>query len=383
MHIFIDREYLTQAVGDVSKAVSVRTTLPILTGIKIALTDQECLFAGSDSDISIQSSVPFVKDGKEIVKVVRLGSVVLPAKYLPDIVKKLPDQMVEIEVLNHYVTVIRSGTAEYKLNGLNADEYPRLPQIDAQQSLSLSSDQLKKLIRQTVFAVSTQESRPILTGVLWQLNEGKLTFIATDSHRLAQRQVAVESNQNLNFSNVVIPGKSLNELYRILDDEDEMIDVVVTENQILVKAKHILFYSRLLEGTYPDTSRIIPQQDKTSLTIETKQLLQAIERASLLARDSKHIVHLSSLDNGQIQLTSTTPEVGKVVEYVPVINMDGEMIKISFNAKYVLDALKAIDSPEIRVGFTGAMSPFIIKPTDQGHILHLILPVRDPYSQGN
>jgi len=376
MHIVINREYLAQAVGQVSKAVSSRTTIPILTGIKLTVTHSECILTGSDSDISIQASIPVEKDGKEIVKVVRLGSIVLPAKYLTEIVKKLPDSLIEIEVADQLVTNIRSGQSEFNLNGLDPDEYPRLPQIDEDKILSVSSDLFKSTIRQTSFAVSSQESRPILTGVLWQLEDGELTFVATDSHRLAQRQITVQSNQDLQFKNVVIPGKSLNELNRILDDEDEMIDIVVTNNQILVKANNILFFSRILDGTYPDTSRIIPQQSKTNITLETKQLLQAIERASLLAKDGKHVVSLFTTEKGQIQIYSNSPEIGKVSEQVEVKEISGEELKISFNAKFVIDALRAIDSQEINIGFTGAMSPFVIKPTDHDRTLHLILPVR-------
>jgi DNA polymerase-3 subunit beta len=376
MHIIISREYLAQAVGQVAKAVSSRTTIPILTGIKLSITNDECILTGSDSDISIQSSIPLEEDGKEIVKVVRLGSIVLPSRYLTEIVKKLPDSTVEIEVTDQFVTVIRSGSAEFNLNGLNADEYPRLPQIEEDKVFSISADLFKSMVRQTSFAVSTQESRPILTGVLCQLNEGYLSFVATDSHRLAQRQVTVETSSDLNFKNIVIPGKSLNELNRILDDEDEMIDIVVTNNQILVKANHILFFSRLLEGTYPDTSRIIPQTSKTTIVVETKQLLQAIERASLLAKDGKHVVKLSTTGQQDIQISSNTPEVGKVIEQVQIKEITGEEIKISFNAKFILDALKAIDSSEITIGFTGAMSPFVLKPTDHDRTLHLVLPVR-------
>jgi DNA polymerase-3 subunit beta len=376
MHIVINREFLAQAVSQVAKAVSSRTTIPILTGIKISVTPTECILTGSDSDISIQVSIPLEIDGKEIIKVVKLGSIVLPSKYLTEIVKKLPDALIEIEVTENFVTMIRSGNTEFNLNGLDAEEYPRLPQIEEEKIVSISSDLFKSTIRQTSFAVSTSESRPILTGVLWQLVDGELTFVATDSHRLAQRQITVETNEGLQFNNIVIPGKSLNELNKILDDENQIIDIVVTNNQILVKANHILFFSRILDGTYPDTSRIIPQSSKTTITLETKQLLQAIERASLLAKDGKHVVNLSTTERGNIQVYSNTPEVGKVVEQVNIKEVTGEELKISFNAKYVLDALRAIDSSEITIGFTGAMSPFVIKPADHERTLHLVLPVR-------
>jgi DNA polymerase-3 subunit beta len=378
MHIIIQRDYLAQAVGQVSKAVSSRTTIPILTGIKLSVTHTECHLTGSDSDISIQSYIPMQVDEKDIVKVNKIGSVVLPAKYLAEIVKKLPDAFIEIEVMPQFMTMIRSGKTEFTLNGLDPDEYPRLPQIEEDKVINVSSNVFKNAVRQTAFAVSTQESRPILTGVMWQLNEGLLKLVATDSHRLAQKLIQVEAEQDLQLQNVVIPGRSLYELSRIIEDEDTDLEIVVSQQQILVRANHILFMSRLLDGTYPDTTRIIPQQSKTVIQVETKLLLQAIERASLLAKDAKHLVHLSVEPDKQLQITSFTPEVGKVVEELQANHIEGEELKISFNAKFVIDALRVIESQGITISFTGSMSPFIIRPQGEANsrILHLILPVR-------
>ncbi|MDQ0339274.1 DNA polymerase-3 subunit beta [Caldalkalibacillus uzonensis] len=375
MHIVVDRDALREAVNQVAKAVSSRTTIPILTGIKLTATHEECILTGSDSDISIQVSIPQQVDDKELIKVVKLGSIVLPAKYFTEIVKKLPAEQIEIEVLDNEVTNIRSGSAEFNLNGLNAEEYPRLPQLEEDQVFSISAQLLKGLIRQTSFAVSTQESRPILTGVLIKLEDGQLTLVATDSHRLARRSAQVEANQDTRFDNIVVPGRSLNELQRILEDQEEPVQIVMTNNQMLVKAGRLLFLSRLLEGTYPDTDRIIPTSSKTTLQIGTKALLSAIERASLLARDGKHVVKLSTQED-RIQITSNTPEVGQVFEHVQVHHITGEEVQIAFNAKFMLDALRVIDSGEVTIQFTGALSPFVIKPTDHEHLLHLILPVR-------
>lgn len=375
MHIVVNRDFLKEAVNQVAKAVSSRTTIPILTGIKLQVTDEAVILTGSDSDLSIQSTIPLTENDKEIVKVVKLGSIVLPSKYFTEIVKKLPNELVEIEVGDQYVTNIQSGNAQFNLNGLDAEEYPRLPEIEEDNVLSISSDLFKSMIRQTAFAVSTQESRPILTGILWKLNDGQLTFVSTDSHRLAQRHAVVEAGDSVSFEHVVIPGRSLNELQRLLEDKQELIDIVVTSNQILIKAGHLLFFSRLLDGTYPDTSRIIPQSSKTTINVETKALLQAIERASLLARDGKHVVKLNT-DGQSIQLTSNTPEVGRVMEQVQTSSIEGEELNIAFNAKYVMEALRVIDSQEIKIEFTGTMSPFVIKPVDNDNMLHLILPVR-------
>jgi DNA polymerase-3 subunit beta len=374
MRFIIQRDRLVQSVQDVMKAVTSRTTIPILTGIKITAAADGVTLTGSDSDISIESFIPKEEAGDEIVEIKQTGSIVLQAKFFSEIVKKLPTDSVEIEVLNHLQTVIRSGKSEFNLNGLDAEEYPHLPQIEENNKFHIATDLLKAMIRQTVFAVSTSETRPILTGVNWKIENGTLNCIATDSHRLALRKARIETEENYN---VVIPGKSLNELSKIIDDSNEQIDIVITENQILFKAKHLLFFSRLLEGNYPDTSRLIPNESKTDVTLNTKEFLQAIDRASLLAREGRNnVVKLSTNEGEIIEVSSNTPEIGKVVEEIQSQSVDGEELKISFSAKYMMDALKALEGTDIRISFTGAMRPFVIRPLHDESILQLILPVR-------
>ncbi|KAF0823539.1 DNA polymerase III subunit beta [Cytobacillus firmus] len=376
MRFIIQRDQLVQSVQDVMKAVTSRTTIPILTGIKIVASEEGVTLTGSDSDISIESFIPKEEDGNEIVEIKQPGAIVLQAKFFSEIVKKLPTDSVEISVENHLQTVIRSGKSEFNLNGLDAEEYPHLPQIEEEKMFKIPTDLLKAMVRQTVFAVSTSETRPILTGVNWKVENGTLTCIATDSHRLALRKAQIETTASESY-NVVIPGKSLSELSKILDDNNDLIDIVITENQVLFKAEHLLFFSRLLEGNYPDTSRLIPSDSKTDVVVNTKEFLQAIDRASLLAKEGRNnVVKLSTIDGGVIEISSNTPEVGKVVEEVQSKSVEGEELKISFSAKFMMDALKALEGSEITISFTGAMRPFIIKPLNDESILQLILPVR-------
>jgi len=376
MKFVIQRDYLVRSVQDVMKAVSSRTTIPILTGIKIVATEQGVTLTGSDSDISIESFIPTEEEENLIVEIIRPGSIVLQARFFSEIVKKLPKETVEIEVQDQFLTVIRSGKAEFNLNGLDAEEYPRLPQIEEDNVFKIPTDLLKNLIRQTVFAVSTSETRPILTGVNWKVENHELICIATDSHRLALRKARVETENRESYS-VVIPGKSLNELSKILDDTNEPVDIVITENQILFKTKHLLFFSRLLEGSYPETSRLIPTESKTDVIVNTKEFLQAIDRASLLAREGRNnVVKLTTLQDGVIEISSNSPEIGKVIEEIQSEMVEGEELKISFSAKYMMDALKALEGAEIKISFTGAMRPFLIRPLNDESMLQLILPVR-------
>ncbi|MCL9637103.1 DNA polymerase III subunit beta [Bacillus zanthoxyli] len=376
MKFIIQKDYLVQSVQDVMKAVSSRTTIPILTGIKIVATEEGVTLTGSDSDISIESFIPNEEEGKEIVDIQKPGSVVLPARFFSEIVKKLPKDIVELDVQSHFLTIIRSGKAEFNLNGLDAEEYPHLPQIEENNMFRLPTDLLKNMIRQTVFAVSTSETRPILTGVNWKVDGKELTCIATDSHRLALRKATIETGNETTY-NVVIPGKSLSEFSKILDDSHELVDIVITENQVLFKTKHLLFFSRLLDGNYPDTSRLIPADSKTDVILNVKEFLQSIDRASLLAREGRNnVVKLSTLDEGIVEISSNSPEIGKVIEEVQSQSISGEELKISFSAKYMLDALKALEGTDIKINFTGAMRPFVIRTLEDDSMLQLILPVR-------
>lgn len=376
MKFIIQKDYLVQSVQDVMKAVSSRTTIPILTGIKIVATEEGVTLTGSDSDISIESFIPSEEEGKEIVDIQKPGSVVLPARFFSEIVKKLPKDIVELDVQSHFLTIIRSGKAEFNLNGLDAEEYPHLPQIEENNMFRLPTDLLKNMIRQTVFAVSTSETRPILTGVNWKVDGKELTCIATDSHRLALRKATIETGNEATY-NVVIPGKSLSEFSKILDDSHELVDIVITENQVLFKTKHLLFFSRLLDGNYPDTSRLIPADSKTDVILNVKEFLQSIDRASLLAREGRNnVVKLSTLDEGIVEISSNSPEIGKVIEEVQSQSISGEELKISFSAKYMLDALKALEGTDIKINFTGAMRPFVIRTLEDDSMLRLILPVR-------
>ncbi|WP_134702309.1 DNA polymerase III subunit beta [Ammoniphilus sp. YIM 78166] len=377
MHLMINREIMTAAINDVSKAVSSRTTIPILTGIKISSHSEGITLTASDSDISIEYSIPMEENGDLYVDIKQHGSIVLPARYLNDIVRRLPGEFVELEVGDRFQTILRSGKSEFSLNGLDPDDFPRLPQIEEEKVFSLTSDMLKTMVKQTAFAAATTELRPILTGIMWALEGDQLRFVATDSHRLASRRSFVEAATDLSLENIVTPGKSMQELNKILPDNDSLVDIVVTDNQILFKTDRILFYSRLLNGTYPDVNRIIPQQSKTDIILKTKEFLHAIERASLLAKDGKNnVVKFSVTPHSSVELSSISPEVGKVTEELQASSVEGEELKISFNAKYMLDTLRVIDSEEVKIRFTGAMSPFIIHPTDHEQSLYLILPVR-------
>ncbi len=379
MKFVIQRDRLVLAVNEVTRAISSRTTIPILTGIKMMVNDEGVTLTGSDSDISIEAFIPLIENDEVVVEVESFGGIVLQSKYFGDIVRRLPDENVEIEVTTNNQTTIRSGQAFFTLNGLDVYEYPKLPEVSDGKKIRIPINVLKNIIRQTVFAVSAIEVRPVLTGVNWIIKNNMLTAVATDSHRLALREIPLEAEINEEY-NIVIPGKSLAELNKILDDATESIEMVLANNQILFKLKDLLFYSRLLEGSYPDTSRLIPTDTKSELVINAKAFLQAIDRASLLARENRNnVIKLTTLENGQVEISSNSPEVGNVSEKLFSQSFTGEDLKISFNGKYMMDALRAFEGDDIQISFAGTMRPFVLRPRDAenpNEILQLITPVR-------
>ncbi|WP_019156922.1 DNA polymerase III subunit beta [Robertmurraya massiliosenegalensis] len=374
MKISVQKETMVTAINQVSKAVSARTTLPILTGIKLTSTDKGIELTGSDGDISITTFIPCEMNGDTLVEVEKDGSIVLQGKFFSDIIKKLPKDDLQINVDN-LVSTIKSGKSKFTLNGLDSEEYPRLPVIDDENTITLSARKLKELIHQTVFAVSTSESRPVLTGVQWKVDSDVLIATATDSHRLSRREVAIKGlNEPVS---VVVPGKSLVELNKVLEDTDEEVDIILEETQIIFRYRYLTFYTRLLEGNYPDTSRLIPTQSKTVLILNKAEYSESLSRASVLLASSKNKVVKMTInkDNMFIDLTAKAPEIGEVKDELLAISLEGDDLELSYSAKYMLDALKTMGN-EIEIEFNGAMRPFVIREKGKSDLLQIVLPVR-------
>lgn len=374
MEFSIKRDYFITQLNDTLKAISPRTTLPILTGIKIEATNEGVVLTGSDSEISIEITIPNQVDGEDIVEVKEPGSVVLPGRFFVDIIKKLPGKDVKLSTNEQFQTLITSGHSEFNLSGLDPDQYPLLPQVSSDDALQLPIKVLKNIIAQTNFAVSTSETRPVLTGVNWLIQENELICTATDSHRLAVRKLKLE--EEIEDKNVIIPGKALAELNKIMTENEEHIDIFFASNQVLFRVGHINFISRLLEGHYPDTSRLFPENYEIKLGLDNNVFYHAIDRASLLAREGGNNVIKLSTGDALVELSSTSPEIGTVKEEVTAQDVEGGNLKISFNSKYMMDALKAIDNNEVEVEFFGTMKPFILKPKDDDTVTQLILPIR-------
>ncbi|MFT8872788.1 MAG: DNA polymerase III subunit beta [Sporolactobacillus sp.] len=367
---------LNEALNQVIKSVSSKTTMPILTGIKLTASQAGLTLIGSNSDISIRAFIPCEENGSENAKVDVPGSIVLPALFA-DLVRKLPEEDILFDGDSRRIATIHSGPSEFSLNGLDPEEYPNLPVIVEKNSFYVKQAQIKEAINQTVFSVSTAETRPVLTGVRWMIDENSLLCVATDSHRLAQRTIDIEPQGQLDIHELIIPGSSLNELNKIIDsDGDEPLEVMMTAHQILFKIKHVQFYSRLLDGNYPDTNRLIPSERKTTLTLATRSFYSAIERASLLAKEEKNNIVKMTTQDQNIEISSQSLELGRVFEEIHADQFEGENLRISFSAKFMMDALSRIDAQKVRIDFVGPMRPIIVRPISEKKILMLILPIR-------
>ena len=378
MNFTINRSAFISQLNNVLRAISSKTTIPILTGLKMVINEDNIVLTGSNSDITIESVIN-ANDADNDLTIEATGAIVLPARFFSDIVKKLPDKKVTIEVTSGFQADITSGSAKFQINGQDAENFPHLPEIETNKSVTLPNDILKEVIRQTVIAVSKQESRPILAGVHMTLKDGVLTAVATDSHRLAQRKVVLENIDNSIDFDVIIPGKSMEELSGMISDVHEDVQMQVTENQVLFIFGNTHFYSRLLEGNYPETSQLIPQTADTTVELEAGTFLSSIERASLLSHESRNDVVKLSLKPSEslVRISGDSPDIGTVEEKVVTSALDGNDLEISFNPNYMKDALRSFGQATIKISFTSPLRPFTLVPTeDQENFVHLITPVR-------
>lgn len=380
MKFTIGRAAFTAQLIDVSRAIPSKATIPILTGLKITATNDGITLIGSDAEISIESFLS-VQDESLNLTIEETGSVVVTARIFNDIVRKLPTTQVTIETNDQFILTATSGDAVFSLNGQDGQSYPRLPEIESDRKINLPTVLFKELISQTIFSASNQESRPVLTGVHLTLNEGHISGAATDSHRLSKREIPVEfSSDQANFEAITIPKKTLNELERIVQD-DQSIEMIVTEQQIIFLIDNLTIYSRLLEGNYPDTDRLLPDSHNTEIVLSADHFLHAIDRASLMSHQGKNNVVQLDITSDNIDLSVQGSSLGSANESIAFKSITGEPIKISFNPDYMKDALRSFNGVDINIGFQSSVRPLLISAVEKSDISHnellqLLTPIR-------
>jgi len=372
MKLTIKKELLLDNLNKVSKAISTKNLIPILSGIKFELNENGLTLTASDNDITIQAFIPQNQDNMKIEKE---GIIIIQGKYILDIVKKLPDEYINIEVIDDLKILISTENSEFNLNGISQNEYPKI-NLELKDDFALiNNKEFKNIILQTSFASSNDESRQILTGINFKINGNILECNATDSYRLARKVVNLKTPSQESY-NVVIPSKNVIEFSRILNDNDNDIELHIFNNKILFKYDNIIFQSRLISGSYPNTTNLFPKESMLKITVNLNSLYDVIDRASILTSDKeKNIVTLETIDN-MLYMRSSSAEIGRVEEKMAIIKDNNENIKISFSARYMMEALKSFEGTDVELSFVGEVKPIIIKDKDNDELTQLVLPIR-------
>ena len=371
----INKNLFLQALNTTKRAISLKNAIPILSTVKIDVTNEGITLIGSNGQISIENFIS-IKNENAGLLVTSSVSILLEATFFINVVSSLPDVTLDFKEIEQKQIVLTSGKSEITLKGKDADQYPRIQEISASNPLMLETSVLKNIINETAFAASTQESRPILTGVHFVLTENKnLKTVATDSHRMSQKKIVLEKNGD-NFD-VVIPSRSLREFSAVFTDDIETVEIYFTNNQLLFRSENISFYTRLLEGNYRDTDRLIPTEFTSIVTFDKNNLRYAMERARLLSNATQNGTVKLEIINGVVSAHVNSPEVGRVNEEIDTESISGQDLTISFNPTYLIDSLKAINSEKVTISFISAVRPFTLIPSDDTeNFIQLITPVR-------
>jgi DNA polymerase-3 subunit beta len=370
----IDRDVLLNQLLIVQKGLPNKTPLPILYAIKFEVHEDHILLTSSNTDVAIQV---LIDDHSLQIKEPGKGAV--PGRYLIEIMRKITSQRVEFALIEDKLIVIKADRSEFKLRLMDVEDYPEIDFLDIDDPIVLDSLLIRTIIKETNYATATSEKRPILTGVNFKYLDNHLYCVATDSYRLSQKNVKLRTHSKT--FDIVIPNKSLDELSKILDTYNDDVELFINPNKVLFKMNKILFQTRLLEGTYPDTMRIIPTEFPVVIPFNKEELLAAVERVSLLSpRDREtnyNIIKLNLRPDYVVEMSSTNNEIGDALEeIIPSSDVTGPAIKIAFSSRYLVEALKSFSSNEILIQFAGEVKPFVIKGNLDQDLLHLILPVR-------
>lgn len=364
MKLKCSKTSLYEAIVNVSKAVSERSALPSLEGIKFKLDNSNLELTGYDLEIGIRTTIYVVSNDH--------GEFIVNARLLAEMIRKMPEDDVFIEVSENYQVTVSSGVTTYNLSAVSSEDYPELPEKNDSDEISVSQPVLKNMINQTIFAVAVTDMKPILKGELFEIENGMFTLVAIDGYRLAVRQEPIKYDGNIKF---VVSARTLSEVSKLLNDNDE------DKCNIFVSSKHIIFeingyfvYSRLLEGEFHPYKSAIPNTFTTEVIVDRKQLIETLERALLLINERNPSPVRCYFENGIIKVKCST-SVGKISDEISA-DMAGPVIEIGFKCKYFLDPLKVINEDKVKLQMSGSLLPMKIVPCDDDNYTFLVLPVR-------
>lgn len=359
--IHVSKDSLSTALQAVLKAISANSSSRVLSGIHIQAQAEGLTLTASNIRMTIEYKLPVKMDSMIVHKP---GEIVVPARYFYEIIRKLDPGLIRLEIAETLILNIQSGNTQFRLCGMDTAEFPRIHYVDHPntQKIRMKNTLLKQIFKHVVFAVSSLETRPVLTGVSLQIDNQNIRVVATDGIRLAQHVVENVEDYGASPLNVIIPGSTLEDLLKIInDDEGSSIQIEIGQKQIRFISDGLRVQSSLLEGTYPYVDNLIPQVYISEVIVKTERLLRVVERIAILAGES---VTLGVYPSGILHLISRTADVGEAKEEIPLEYLEGEYFRVAFNGKYFRDILRAIDSETLRIRFAGKERPLVIQPVD-------------------
>ena len=366
MKFTITREKLHEGLGAVAASVPSKTTLPVLSNILVEATKDGLRLSGTDLDIAVSTIIPAQVDQE--------GATTLPARKLVEIVRELPSAAIRFTGSGEQRVQIECGRSRFKLLGLSRDEFPAFPAVKFDGAWKVAAKDLQKLISHVAFAASTEESRPILNGVLWELRSDRMRMVATNGHRLARMDVPLTGSGGQ--ADLIVPPKALEQIRRLYNPDDE-IEIARSENHLGFRSAGTRVFTRLIEGPYPNYEQVIPRENDKLMTADKAALSSAIRRMSIVASDQTHRIRLA-FANGGCKLSVTTPDLGEAQEEITVA-YDGDPLEIAFNASYLLEVLKYMPTDEVRMSFKTPERATTCEPVgwdDPASYLTLVMPLR-------
>ena len=367
MKFTITREQLQEGLTAVAAAVPSKTTLPVLANILLEASKDGLRLSGTDLDIAVSTMVPAAVDQE--------GAITLPARKLVELVRELPSAGIRITTQGEQRVTIECGRSKFKLLGLPREEFPAFPQVAFDGSSKTTARDLQKLIQHVAFAASTEESRPVLNGVLWQLLPDRMRMVATNGHRLAKMEVPMQSTA-AQQAELIVPPKALEQFRKLFGPDDE-IEIGRSDNHLGFRSASTQVFTRLIEGPYPNYEQVIPRENDKVATVEKASVMAALRRMSIVASDQTHRIRMSFGD-GSCRLSVTTPDLGEAQEEITV-TYEGEPLDIGFNANYLLEVLKYIPTDEVRMTFKAPERAATVEPVgwdDPAAYLTLVMPLR-------
>jgi DNA polymerase-3 subunit beta len=367
MRFTISREKLQEGLGAVAASIPAKTTLPVLSNILLETTDRGIRLSGTDLDIAVSTEVA--------ADVETSGAITIPAKKLSEIARELPPSPVKIAAAGEQRVTLECGRSRFKLLGLPKDEFPAFPAVKFDQSWRVKSGELQQLIGHTAFAVSTEESRPILNGVLWELRPDRMRMVATNGHRLAKMELPITS-AGAPEGNLIVPPKALEQIRRLFP-ADEELEIARGDNHLGFRSPLTSVFTRLIEGPYPPYEQVIPKDNDKVAIADKAALTSALKRMSVIASDQTHRIRLS-FNAGMLKFSVQTPDLGEAADELP-IRYDGDPLDIGFNAAYLLEILRYIPSEEVRLTFRAPERAATLEPEgweDPAKYLCLVMPLR-------